>query len=49
MTYKAVKDEDTWKVELANELIDIWNVEAPTPIGFSLLEVKHILDYVCTY
>ena len=49
MTYKAVNDEDTWKVELAKELIDICNGEAPIPVGFSLLEVRHILDYVCTY
>ena len=47
MVYREVMDKDRWKVSIAKELLDICSGDAATLEGFSPIEAKEMLDFIC--
>ena len=48
MVYRKVEEENSWKVTLAAELLDMCSEDAPYVQGFSNVEIREMLDYLCT-
>ena len=47
MVYSSVPDDETWRVPLCRELLDLRSEDILLP-GFSIEEKEDILAYVCS-